>query len=53
MIIAVGAFFGPMLGGMINDAYDFKTTTDVMGFSCFSVFLFFTGASMIMKLSTT
>jgi hypothetical protein len=53
MVVAIGAFLGPMVGGIMNDAYNFKTTTDVMGFSCFSGFLFFTFASIIMELSTT
>jgi len=51
MTFSAGACLGPVIGGVLEDVTDFRTTTNLMAFSCFGVFVFFTVASLIIKLS--
>jgi hypothetical protein len=51
MTFSAGACLGPVIGGFLEDVTDFRTTTNLMAFSSFGVFVFFTVASLIIKLS--
>jgi hypothetical protein len=50
MTFGLGSFLGPVIGGIMKDASDFRKTSDRTGFSCVGVFVFFTVASLIIQL---